>query len=85
MALAEPELTTVALDVRACARLAQQIESHATALRSWAGILLTRLQSSRQPNVGTLEMLHDISTAMTTEAEIATGLARKLSRQGGVR
>ena len=57
------------VDLAASRRLAAQIESHATALRSWAGILLTRLR--------------DIADRMEQEATIAAGLARKLAQIRG--
>jgi hypothetical protein len=67
-----------ALDLRAAMRLARAIESHATALRSWAGILLTRFNSGRQPDSGTLTLMADIANAMEQDATIAAGLTRKL-------
>ena len=68
------------VNLLAARRLARQIEAHATALRSWDGILLSRLHSPKPCHEGTAAMLRDIARAMETEAAIAAGLARKLGQ-----
>jgi hypothetical protein len=78
-------LPATALDFRAAMRLAREIESHSTALRSWAGILLTRLNSSKPASEGTATMIRDIADAMEIEANIAGGLSRKLRQNTGGR
>jgi hypothetical protein len=70
-------------DVLQARRLAGQVEAHATALRSWAGILLTRLHSPKPMHSGTAQMIADIAAAMEHEASVAAGLARKLQKECG--
>jgi hypothetical protein len=70
-----------ALNLLACRRLAVEIENHATALKSWAGILCLRLHSTRPVHEGTAQMLRDIAASMEMEASIAAGLARKLAQE----
>lgn len=76
----KPVQSNGVVDLAASRRLAAQIESHATALRSWAGILLTRLHSPQPCHEGTAQMLHDIAQHMEEEAALCGGLARKLGR-----
>jgi hypothetical protein len=70
-----------ALNLLACRRLAVEIENHAAALKSWAGILSLRLHSTRPVHEGTATMVRDIAAAMETEGSIAAGLARKLRQE----
>ena len=84
---------TPALTLVETRRLVGQIEARATALRSWAGILLTRLHNGRPAHDGTLAMLADIAAKMeafgfdTVQVDggdiMAVAAALERTRQGG--
>ena len=56
-----------ALNLFACQRLVREIEAHSTALRSWAGILLTRLHGNKPPHEGTVRMLPTLPTQWSSK------------------
>ena len=73
-----------ALNISACQHLTREIEAHASALKSWAGITLSRMHSPRAVTAGTAQMLLDIAAQMETEASICAGLAQASARGAAI-